>query len=55
MVGHRHIFAVEKVHISVKVPVRIARTVRDAARVTSNEVVFTAVGHVLESGITEAA
>lgn len=43
---------------SVNVPVRFAHTVRDAAlgrRVTPNELVFTAVSHVLESANAEAA
>lgn len=53
-------FAIENdaVHISVNVPVRFAFKVREAAlgrRVTPNELVFTAVSHVLESANAEAA
>lgn len=60
MAGYRHLFAIENdaVHISVNVPVRFAHTVRDAAlerRVTPNELVFTAVSHVLEGENAEAA
>lgn len=52
-------FAIENdaVHISVNVPVRFAFKVREAAlgrRVTPNELVFTAVSHVLESANAEA-
>jgi len=52
-------FAIENdaVHISVYVPVQFAFKVREAAlgrRVTPNELVFTAVSHVLESANAEA-
>lgn len=60
MADYRHLFAIENdaVHISVNVPVRFASRVRDAAierRVTPNELVFTAVSHVLENLNAEAA
>ena len=60
MAGYRHLFAIENdaVHISVNVPVRFAHTFRDAVlgrRGTPNELVFTAVSHVLESANAEAA
>lgn len=60
MATYRHLFAIENdaVHISVNVPIRFAHTVRDAAldrRVTPNELVFTAVSHVLDSMNAEAA
>lgn len=55
-----HLFAIENdaVHISVNVPVRFAHTFRDAALgrlVTPNELVFTAVSHVLESANEEGS
>ncbi|WEK39306.1 MAG: hypothetical protein P0Y50_12260 [Candidatus Brevundimonas colombiensis] len=60
MARYRYLFAIENdaVHISVNVPVRFAFKVRDVAlgrRVTPNELVFTAVSHVLESANAEAA
>lgn len=60
MSRYRHLFAIENdaVHVSIQVPVRFTNEVRDAAaqrRVTANELIFTAVSHVLEVENAQAA
>lgn len=60
MPRYRHLFAIENdaVHVSIQVPVSFTNVVRDAAaqrRVTPNELVFTAVSHVLDAENAQAA